>query len=411
MDAEIIAVGSELLTPHRQETNSLYLTQKLNALGIEVRFKTVVGDNAEHLAQVFRAALGRSRLIFLTGGLGPTEDDLNRQVVAEVLGRPLREIAEIRRRIEERFARLGRPMPENNARQALVPEGAEWLENKLGTAPGLWISHASATVVLLPGPPRELETMFEATCAPRLASLATGECLRSRVYKTVGLAESEVDQRIAPVYKNYQNPCTTILATPGVIEVHLQARAANEAEANELLDQLGDRIEAALGEYVFSSGGESLEEVVGMYLVMRQKTLAVAESCTGGLLSERLTRVPGSSSYFLGGMVCYSNELKTTLAGVPADLIAKHGAASLAVAQAMAEGVRKRAGASLGIGITGVAGPGGGTPEKPVGLVFIALADEKGTQVREFRFPGDRERVRHWATQMALEVVRRRLRD
>lgn len=411
MDAEIIAVGSELLTSNRQDTNSLYLTQKLNALGIEVRFKTIVGDNAEHLAQVFRAALGRSRLLFLTGGLGPTEDDLNRQVVAEVLGRPLREVPEIRRRIEERFARLGRPMSENNARQALVPEGAEWLENKLGTAPGLWISHEGVAVVLLPGPPKELEAMFEATCAPRLASLASGECLRSRVYKTVGLAESEVDQRIAPLYKNYQNPRTTILATPGVIEVHLQARATNDVEANELLDQLGDRIEAALGEYVFSSGGESLEEVVGMYLVMRQKTVAVAESCTGGLLSERLTCVPGSSNYFLGGMVCYSNELKTALAGVPADLITEHGAVSLAVAQAMAEGVRKRTGASLGIGITGVAGPGGGTPEKPVGLVFIALADENGTQIREFRFPGDRERVRHWATQMALEAVRRRLRD
>ncbi len=411
MDAEIIAVGSELLTSNRQETNSLYLTQKLNALGIEVRFKTIVGDNAEHLAQVFRAALGRSRLIFLTGGLGPTEDDLNRQVVAEVLGRPLHEVPEIRRRIEERFARFGRTMSENNARQALVPEGAEWLENKLGTAPGLWISHQGVAVVLLPGPPKELEAMFEATCAPRLASLASGECLRSRVYKTVGLAESEVDQRIAPLYKNYQNPRTTILATPGVIEIHLQARATNDVEANELLDQLGDRIEAALGEYVFSSGGESLEEVVGMYLVMRQKTVAVAESCTGGLLSERLTRVPGSSNYFLGGMVCYSNELKTALAGVPADLIAEHGAVSLAVAQAMAEGVRKRTGASLGIGITGVAGPGGGTPEKPVGLVFIALADENGTQIREFRFPGDRERVRHWATQMALEAVRRRLRD
>jgi nicotinamide-nucleotide amidase len=411
MDAEIIAVGSELLTSNRQETNSLYLTQKLNALGIEVRFKTIVGDNAEHLAQVFRAALGRSRLIFLTGGLGPTEDDLNRQVVAEVLGRPLCEVPEVRRRIEERFARFGRTMSENDARQALVPEGAEWLENKLGTAPGLWISHQGVAVVLLPGPPKELEAMFEATCAPRLASLASGECLRSRVYKTVGLAESEVDQRIAPLYKNYQNPRTTILATPGVIEVHLQARATNDVEANELLDQLGDRIEAALGEYVFSSGGESLEEVVGMYLVMRQKTVAVAESCTGGLLSERLTRVPGSSNYFLGGMVCYSNELKTALAGVPADLITEHGVVSLAVAQAMAEGVRKRTGASLGIGITGVAGPGGGTPEKPVGLVFIALADENGTQIREFRFPGDRERVRHWATQMALEAVRRRLRD
>jgi len=411
MDAEIIAVGSELLTPYRQDTNSLYLTQKLNALGIEVRFKTIVGDNREHLAQVFRAALGRSRLILLTGGLGPTEDDINREVVAEVLGRPLDEVAEIRHRIEERFARLGHTMSENNVRQALVPEGAEWLENKLGTAPGLWMSHEGTVIVLLPGPPRELEAMFEATCAPRLASFATGECLRTRVYKVVGLAESEVDQRIAPIYKDYQNPRTTILATPGSIEVHLLVRATDEVEANALLDELGDKIEAALGEYVFSSGGESLEEVVGMYLMMRQKTLAVAESCTGGLLSERLTRVPGSSNYFLGGALCYSNELKTRLASVPADLIEQNGAVSKPVAQALAEGIRKRTGASIGIGITGVAGPGGGTTEKPVGLVFIALADEQGTEIREFRFPGDRERVRHWSTQMALEVIRRRLRD
>jgi nicotinamide-nucleotide amidase len=231
------------------------------------------------------------------------------------------------------------------------------------------------------------------------------------VYKVVGLAESEVDQRIAPIYKDYQNPRTTILATPGGIEVHLLVRAADEVEANALLDELGDKIEATLGEYVFSSGGESLEEVVGMYLMMRQKTLAVAESCTGGLLSERLTRVPGSSNYFLGGAVCYSNELKGKLASVPADLIEQNGAVSKPVAQALAEGIRKRTGASIGIGITGVAGPGGGTTEKPVGLVFIALADEQGTEIREFRFPGDRERVRHWSAQMALEVIRRRLRD
>jgi nicotinamide-nucleotide amidase len=302
-------------------------------------------------------------------------------------------------------------MSENNARQALVPEGAEWLENRLGTAPGLWIAHEGTVIVLLPGPPRELEAMFESTCALRLASFAPAQCLRTRVYKLVGLAESEVDQRIAPLYKNYENPSTTILATPGAIEVHLRARAGDEVEANALLDELGDKIEAALGEYVFSSGGESLEEVVGMYLMMRQKTLAVAESCTGGLLSERLTRVPGSSNYFLGGAVCYRNELKTRLAGVPPELIEQNGAVSKPVAQALAEGIRKRTGASLGIGITGVAGPGGGTPEKPVGLVFIALADERGTEIREFRFPGDRERVRLWSTQMALEAIRRRLRD
>lgn len=410
MDAEIIAVGSELLTPFRQDTNSLFLTDKLNSLGIEVRFKTIVGDDAERLGEVFRAALGRSQLIILIGGLGPTEDDVNREVVAEVLGRPLHEVAEIRRRIENRFARLGRAMPENNLRQALVPEGADWLENKQGTAPGLWIEHDGILIVLLPGPPRELEAMFEAACVPRLARLGLASFLRSRVYKVVGLPESEVDQRIAPIYREYSNPSTTILAVSGAIEVHLRAHASSESDATALLNNLGDKVEAALGDYVFSSAGETLEEIVGMYLVMRQKTIAVAESCTGGLLSERLTRVPGSSGYFLGGAVCYSNGLKTKLAGVPADLIQTNGAVSKPVAQALAEGIRLRTGASIGVGVTGIAGPAGGTAEKPVGLVFIALADERGTQIREFRFPGDRDRIRNWATTAALEIIRRRIR-
>jgi nicotinamide-nucleotide amidase len=411
MDAEIIAVGSELLTPFRQDTNSLYLTDQLNSLGIEVRFKTIVGDDAEHLAQVLRAALGRSPLIILIGGLGPTEDDVNREVVAEVLGRPLREEERIRRKIEARFARAGRTMAPNNLRQALVPEGAEWFENKNGTAPGLWIEQDGIIVLLLPGPPRELEAMFEAECLPRLARIASGTVLRTRVLKVVGLPESEVDYRIAPIYKPYRNPATTILAVSGAIEVHLRARAASEAEAEALLAELGGKIESALGEYVFSTGGETLEEIVGRYLALRHKTLAVAESCTGGLLSERLTRVAGSSNYFLGGVVCYSNELKEKLAGVPAPLIEEHGAVSKPVALALAEGIRRRTGASLGVGVTGIAGPGGGTVEKPVGLVFIALADERGSQVREFRFPGDRERVRQLTTTAALETIRRRIRD
>ena len=410
MDAEIIAVGSELLTPLRVDTNSLYLTEKLNALGIEVRFKTVVGDDRARLASAFRSALDRSGLIILSGGLGPTEDDVNREVVAEVLGRPLGEVPEIRQQIEKRFARLGRTMSENNARQAMVPEGAEWLENKNGTAPGLWVEHRDTLIVLLPGPPWELQAMFESACLPRLASRAGGERIRTRVIKIVGLPESEVDKRIAPIYREYQNPATTILATPGSIEVHLRARAASEPEAEAALTQLADKIELALGDHVFSTRGETLEEVVGMYLVLKQKTVAVAESCTGGLVSERLTRTPGSSNFFLGGAVCYSNELKTKLAGVPETLLTGNGAVSKPVAQAMAEGIRKRSGASIGIGLTGIAGPSGGSAEKPVGLVFIALADERGTQVREFRFPGNRERIRHWASQAALEMIRRRLR-
>jgi nicotinamide-nucleotide amidase len=411
MRAEIIAVGSELLTPYRQDTNSLYLTGKLNSLGITVSFKTIVGDHRDRLAEVVRLALARSELIILSGGLGPTEDDLNREVVAEVLGRRLHLVEDIRKRMRERWARLGRAMPENNLRQAMVPEGAEWLENQRGTAPGLWIEHDGSILVLLPGPPWELEPMFETSCMPRLKPRSGGRSLRSRVYKIVGLPESEVDRRIAPAYKLYENPQTTILSVLGTIEVHLQAQGSNEAEAEAALSDLGDKIELALGDQIFSSGGESLEEVVGMYLVMKRKTVALAESCTGGLVAERLTRIAGSSAFFLGGVVCYNNELKTRLVGVPPELIAALGAVSKAVAQALAEGIRRRTGATIGLAITGIAGPGGGTPEKPVGLVFIALADERSTEVRQFQFPGDRERIRTWSAVAALEMIRRRVRE
>lgn len=410
MDAEIIAVGSELLTPHRHDTNSLYLTGKLNLLGIEVRFKTVVGDDAGRLASVFRTALDRSELVLLMGGLGPTEDDVNREVVANVLGLTLREVPEIIERIAARYARTGRRMPANNARQALVPEGAEWLPNKRGTAPGIWIEHDSKTIVMLPGPPTEMEAMFDEQCVPRLKKRVPGTPIRTRIIKVAGLPESEVDERIAPLYKPYKNVSTTILSTGGAIEVHLNAHAATQQEADALLDELTDKIEPALGDHIFSTRGETLEEVVGMYLVMRQKTLATAESCTGGLLGERITRVPGSSEYYLGGTVCYSNELKIKFAGVSPKLLETCGAVSRPVAQALAEGIRRKANASIGIGITGIAGPGGGTETKPAGMVFIAVADDRGTEVREFHFPGDRERVRLLSSQFALEMLRRRIR-
>lgn len=411
MDAEIIAVGSELLTPLHLDTNSLYLAGKLNSLGIEVRFKTVVGDDRDRLADAFATALKRCNLVIVTGGLGPTEDDLTREAVCDVLARPLHENLEIRSRIEKRYQRLNREMPANNLRQALVPEGAEWLENPNGTAPGIWLEHQGAVAVLLPGPPWELQAMFDSACMPRLLRLAGQERIRTRVYKIVGLPESEVDCRIAPLYLPYKNPSTTILSTPGAIEVHLRARAASEQEADALLDEVGDKIELALGDHVFSTRGEKMEEVVGMYMIMKQQTLAVAESCTGGLLSERLTSVPGSSNFFLGSVVCYSNQLKTRLTGVPAAIIEDHGAVSALVAQALGEGIRRRTDASIGVGITGIAGPGGGTAEKPVGLVFISLADLRGTVVRKFQFPGNRERIRFWASQMALEMIRRRVRD
>lgn len=410
MDAEIIAVGSELLTPHRYDTNSLYLTGKLNSLGIEVRFKTVVGDDADRLGSVFRTALDRSQLVLLMGGLGPTEDDVNREVVANILGRTLREVPEIVERIAARYARTGRRMPASNARQALVPEGAEWLPNKKGTAPGIWIEHDTKMIIMLPGPPHELEAMFDEQCVPRLRKRLPASPIRTRIIKVAGLPESEVDERIAPLYKPYSNVSTTILSTNGAIEVHLNARAATQQESDALLDELTDKIEPVLGDHIFSTRGETLEEVVGMYLVMRQKTLATAESCTGGLLGERITRVPGSSEYYLGGTVCYSNELKIKFAGVSPKLLEACGAVSRPVAQALAEGIRRKANASIGIGITGIAGPGGGTEAKPAGMVFIAVADDRGTEVREFRFPGDRERVRLLSSQFALEMLRRRIR-
>jgi nicotinamide-nucleotide amidase len=411
LDAEIIAVGSELLTPFRQDTNSLYLTEKLNALGIEVRFKTIVGDDASRLIAVLGAAIKRSKWIFISGGLGPTEDDLTREVVAQVLNKPLHEDAATRRRIEARFVRVGRSMSPNNLRQAQVPEGAEVLENKNGTAPGLWIEHEGAVIVLLPGPPRELEAIFAGQCLTRLELLVPKTIRRTRVLKVIGLPESEVDQRIAPLYTAAPEISTTILAAPSGIEIHLAASSADEAVVESSLAELSEKIEAELGDSIFSTGGETIEEVVGRYLVLRSKTLAVAESCTGGLLAERITQVPGSSNYFLGGAVCYSNDLKTLFAGVPAELIAEHGAVSKPVAQALAIGIRKRTGASIGIGITGVAGPAGGSENKPVGLVYISLADEHGVQVREFRFPGDRDRIRQLSSIAALEMVRRRLRD
>ncbi|HEX5411949.1 MAG TPA: competence/damage-inducible protein A [Terriglobia bacterium] len=410
MDAEIIAVGSELLTPHHLDTNSLYLTGKLNSLGVEVRFKAVVGDDADRLGSVFRTALERSELIILMGGLGPTEDDINRQVVASILGLTLREIPEIVERIAARYARTGRRMPANNARQALVPEGAEWLPNRKGTAPGIWIEHDKKTIIMLPGPPAELEAMFDGQCVPRLRNRVPGTPIRTRVIKVAGLPESEVDERIAPIYKPYSNPATTILSTGGAIEIHLSAQGATQQEADALLDELTDKIEPLLGDHIFSTRGETLEEVVGMYLVMRQKTLATAESCTGGLLGERITRVPGSSEYYLGGTVCYSNELKIKFAGVSPRLLETCGAVSRPVAQALAEGIRRKTNASIGVGITGIAGPGGGTETKPAGMVFIAVADDRGTEVREFRFPGDRERVRLLSSQFALEMLRRRIR-
>jgi nicotinamide-nucleotide amidase len=407
MKAEIIAVGSEMLTPYRVDTNSLLLTDELNKLGIEVARKVIIGDDRAGLRETFREAMERAELVIAIGGLGPTEDDVTREAVAELLGRKLILDEEIVKHIQERFRRFGRQMSESNKRQAMVPEGATVLENKRGTAPGLWMEAQGRIVILLPGPPNELKAMFEAQVRARLEKISSGRRLYARELRVAGMPESDLDQRIAPIYKEYADAQTTILAAPGEIQIHLRAWSEDAAAAGRMLDEMVERIRFALGEAVFTIQGEDMEAVVAMLLNQNRATIAVAESCTGGLVAQRLTSIPGSSSYFLGGVVCYSNELKSAWVDVPEELIAAKGAVSAEVAITLAEGIRRRTGAMLGLGITGIAGPGGGTPEKPVGTVHIALANDAATKERAMHFPGDRERIRLYASQTAMDLVRR----
>jgi nicotinamide-nucleotide amidase len=413
VNAEIIAVGSEMLTPHRQDTNSLYLTEQLNDLGVEVRFKCVVGDDAEGLTAAAKLAMRRSDIIIFTGGLGPTEDDLTREAVADALGLKLQRDPEIIAKLEERFAKRGYKMTPNNAKQADILTSATVLTNRLGSAPGQWIGGKydgqERLLMLLPGPPHELRPMFEAECIPRLRARVPPQHIATRTLKLAMMAESQVDARVAPIYKTYTDVETTILAGGGEIQLHLRCRKDLPAEAESRVEELAEKIEDELGDAIFSRKGETIEQIISYLLQMRSMTLAVAESCTGGLLAERITSLGGSSRYFIGGAVVYSNELKTQFANVPKALIDQHGAVSREVAAAMAEGIRKRCLSSYGVGITGVAGPSGGTESKPVGLVYVALAGEEGTQVVERNFPGDRKHIRQFATQQALEMIRRAL--
>ncbi len=406
MKAEIIAVGSELLTPDRLDTNSLFLTEELNKLGIEVLRKTVVGDNRELLAEAFRDALNRVPVVIASGGLGPTEDDLTRETVAELLGRKLRRNDDVVRAIEARFRSFKRDMPTVNLRQAMVPEGAEVLENPRGTAPGLWLEDNGRMIALLPGPPRELKPLFLEQVFPRLQRRVSGVRMFHRELRVTGLGESHVEERVRPIYTRYSDVNTTILAAPGEVQIHLRVWSDDAAQANTALDEMVRSCELALGDRIFAHSAVSLEEVVAEILTANRATIAAAESCTGGLLAERLTRIPGSSSYFLGGAVCYSNEMKTAWADVPAALFQAKGAVSNEVAIALAEGIRRRVGSILGVGITGVAGPSGGSEEKPVGTVHIALASPEGVKERIVHLPGDREMIRFQATQVALDMAR-----
>jgi nicotinamide-nucleotide amidase len=410
MGAELLTIGTELLLGQIVDTNAAWMAQRLAEAGIDVFHKSTVGDNWGRIEAAIRLAMSRADVVLMTGGLGPTEDDLTREVLAAVLGRPLRLDPQVLAAIEQRFAHRRVAMPQNNRKQAMVPEGAEVLHNPRGTAPGLWIRHGECALVCMPGVPSEMRPMLLDQVIPRIrANFGIRSRIVSRVLKTCGISESTLDQRIGDYFRDMRNPTIGVLAHAGEIHVRLTCKGDDLGEIVAMLDELEGKIRARLGHLIFGRDEEKLEAVVGRLLRERKATLAVAESCTGGLLGERITSVGGSSRYFLGGAIVYSNGLKTEFAGVPAALIEKHGAVSREVAAAMAEGIRKRCGATFGVGVTGVAGPAGGTETKPVGLVFHALASENGTEVVERNFPGDRKRIRWFASQQALDMVRRKL--
>jgi nicotinamide-nucleotide amidase len=415
MKTEVVAVGSELLTPSHIDTNSLFLTEKLNELGIELQGKSVAGDDRAALRAIVADALERSDLLILTGGLGPTDDDLTRDVVAELIGLPLEYHADIFEAIEKRFAARGLKAPEINRRQAMVPKGAAILANGNGTAPGLWIEAGLKRIVLLPGPPRELKPMFNAVVEERLAPLAGATRLFRRVLRVTGRSESYVEERMQPLYAKWLAAATrittTILASLGQIELHLTALATDVAEGTRTLDRAVSDARETLGNDLFSVNGQTMQQVVGELCRARRFRIAAAESCTGGLVLARLTEVPGSSDYVDRGVVVYSNQSKVDLLGVPAELIAAHGAVSEPVAESMARQMALIAGTDLAVGVTGIAGPAGGTPEKPVGTVAVAAAwvrdGHAHTRVKSFQFIGGRDMIRFQASQAALDMVRR----
>ncbi|MFI5007136.1 MAG: competence/damage-inducible protein A [Solirubrobacterales bacterium] len=409
MRAELLAVGSELLGALRSDTNTLWLTERLLEVGVEVAARVTVADDAALLESAFRNALGRADLVIATGGLGPTEDDLTREAAAKALGRGIHRDQEILEALKVRFARFLRQMASINEKQADVIDGAVALPNARGTAPGQWIEQEGALLFLLPGPPGEMQPMFTGQVLPIVRERAGGAVLRTRVLRIASMAESDVDQAAAPVYKTFSNPRTTILGAAGQVELHLTAEGRSEAEAEVLIEALAVGIRQALPGRIFSEDGRELPEVVADLLRDQGRTVAVGESCTGGLLSARLTDVAGASAYFERSIVTYSNRAKIEELGVDAGLVERVGAVSEEVAAAMAEGARRVAGTHIGVGITGIAGPDGGTPEKPVGLVYVALDGAAGTRVRRAVFPGGRERVRYQATQVALEMLRRGL--
>lgn len=409
LSAEIIAIGSELLTPERTDTNSLWLTGKLNEIGIEVKLKTIVGDDSARLEETIKDALKRSDVVITTGGLGPTEDDITRSISASAIGSELVFHEEIVEHLRERFRAWGREMPEINKRQAYVIEGAEILPNPNGSAVGMLTRIGEKYLIILPGPPRENQPMYNDFVLPKLKEKAGEIIFRKRILKVSGMGESAIDEAIAPIYSAYATVQTSILFNKSEVEVHLTAQGHNESEADAINEELASKIVETLGIAVFSTEGEEMEEVVGKLLTEKGKTLSVAESCTGGLICQRLTDISGSSRYFVEGVVAYANEAKMKTLGVAPEIIEKHGAVSAETAEAMARGMRERARTDYAISITGIAGPTGGTEEKPVGTVFIGYADKHLTKSFRIVLPGDRYLIRWRSSQAALDYLRRQI--
>ncbi len=411
MGAEILTIGTELLLGQIVDTNAAYIGERLAEAGIDLFTKTTVGDNRGRIAAALRSALERSDIVIATGGLGPTEDDLTREVFAEVLGMPLTLDEGILAAIRQRFAARGIPMPENNAKQAMVPAGATVIPNPRGTAPGLLLRPPQGqTIACMPGVPSEMKPMLTDEIIPRLRRLhGIRGMIRSRVLKSWGLAESRVDELINDLFRTQRNPSIALLAKSGEIHIRLTAKGEEARAIEAMLDALEAKIRPRLGEAIFGRDAEEMETVVGRLLRERRLTLALAESCTGGLVAHRLTNVPGSSEYFERGVVTYSNQAKTEVLGVPVELVAARGAVSPEVTEAMASGVRRLARADLGAAVTGIAGPAGGTPEKPVGLTYVALAWDGGAVSRELRLFTERDLNKIRASQALLDMLRRHL--
>ena len=409
MKAEILAVGSELLNPLRTETNAVYMTARLLEVGVAVGARSTIGDDPAWLQSAFAGALSRADIVLSSGGLGPTEDDVTREAAAAALGRGLRRDARILAQLEELFARFDKVMAPVNAKQADVIEGASVLPNARGTAPGQMLAAEGKLLVLLPGPPAELKAMFDQQVLPHLRSRAGGRLFRSRVLRIAGMSESDVEELVAPVYRAFSNPSTTILGSPGQVELHLTAVGDSEAAAQARLDELGAALRERLKGRIYSEDGRELPAVVGALLRDSGYSLALAESCTGGQIAARLTDVPGASAFLERAYVTYSDASKSALLDVSPELIRTHGAVSEPVARAMARGACARAGTDLAIAVTGIAGPSGATPEKPVGTVYVALTGALGENVKPLLLAGDRRQVRHQASQAALELLRRRL--